>query len=176
MSIVIKNQVKIHRWVLWFLVKKLTMDLNIKDYIIAGSYRRGQWWCNDIDLLVPVKTSAQAEGLIAQILSNGWKYMPTRKITSETFSHQFVKSTGAGNLILDLFLVPPGCMGNAMLFTTGPKSFNDKIRKGIIETGYSWANPKYFTHIKSNKELSFDNEKAAMKFLGIHWISPSRRR
>jgi DNA polymerase/3'-5' exonuclease PolX len=176
MSIVIQNQVKLHRWMVWLLVKKLTKSLDITKYAITGSYRRGKWWCNDIDLLVPISTPEEGNGVIERVQSLGWKLRPGRIINEHMFSNQFVKKTSAGNVILDLFLVPPGCWGNAMLFSTGPKSFNDTIRKDLVAAGWSWAIPRYFTHIRSNKYVSFNEERAAMKFLGINWISPRKRR
>jgi DNA polymerase/3'-5' exonuclease PolX len=176
MSIVVQNQAKIHRWVLWFMVKYIAKQLRLKKYQIGGSYRRGKWWCNDIDLLIPIRSQAEGEGHLATILKAGWKYTPGRQVNGYIFSRQFIKKTSAGVVVMDVFLVPPGCWGNAMLFATGPKSFNDRIRKDVIERGYSWADPKYFTHMKSNKKVSFDDEVSAMDFLDIGWIPPKDRK
>ena len=176
MSIVIEDQAKIHRWALWLMVNRLAKQIGLQKYTIAGSYRRGKWWCNDIDLLVSIQSKAEGEGIKAQITKLGWMPTPGRSGDSDAvFSTQFLKRTDKGMVVLDLFLAPLGSWGNALLFTTGPKSFNDNIRKNMLSNGYSWSNPRYFTHIRSDKELAFNNEKAALAFLNMPWISPGKR-
>lgn len=157
------------------MVRKLARQLNLKKYTIAGSYRRGKWWCNDIDLLIPTTSHSEGEGIRAQIKKLGWKPTPGRISGEQLFSHQLFKLNNSGTLVLDLFLAPPGTWGNALLFTTGPKDFNDKIRSSIIKMGYSWSNPRYFTHIKTDNEISFPDERSALSFLDMKWISPSKR-
>lgn len=175
MGIVVENQIKLHRWVVWFLVKRIVKKLHIKKYVISGSYRRGKWWCNDIDLLIPIQSLSEGEGIKAQLRKLGWKLRPFRHASDEVFSVQYIKKVGSGYLILDLFLAPPGTWGNALLFTTGPKEFNDKIRESIVSKGYSWSNPRYFTHIKTDNQLSFMSEEAALDFLDMKQIKPSNR-
>lgn len=177
MSVVIENQAKMHRWTVWLMVKRMTKQIGLSNYVISGSYRRGSWWCNDIDLLVPIQSKTEGEGIKAQIRKLGWKPTPDRYGDSEVvFSTQFLKNTQNGVVVLDLFLAPPGSWGNALLFTTGPKSFNDGIREQLLNNGYSWSNPRYFTHIRTDRMLSFDNERAALSFLNKSWISPRKRK
>ncbi len=175
MSIVAPNQVKIHRWVLWFLAKRVAKQLNLNKYVLSGSYRRGKWWCNDIDLLVPIQSDSEGSGLIARLLQLGWRYTPYRHTNENVFSHQFMKKIGNKIIIMDLFLSLPGTWGNALLFTTGSKYFNDNIRSTLTDMGYVWSNPRYFTHIKSDTKCSFDTEKAALDFIGLPWVKPKNR-
>lgn len=174
MAIVVENQLKIHRWAVWLIGKKIARDLGVKHYVLSGSYRRGKWWCNDIDFVTPVNSDAEAKGLEARMLQIGWRPR-LRSPSPEVFSKQYTKQINNKIIVLDLFMVPPGCWGNAMLFTTGPKSFNDKIRKNAINVGYSWANPRYFTHITSNVQISFNSEEGALKFMDLPWIKPKNR-
>lgn len=175
MSIVTENQTKLHRWIVWFLVKMIVKKIHIKKYVISGSYRRGKWWCNDIDLLIPIESVSEGEGIKAQLEKLGWKLRKSRFASKDIFSVQYVKRMGNGNTVLDLFLALPGTWGNALLFTTGPKEFNDDLREEIVSKGYSWSNPSYFTRIKTDERLSFTNEKAALAFLDKKWIKPSQR-
>ena len=176
MSIVVENQVKLHRWAVWFIARKLTKQLGIKDYTLAGSYRRGKTWCNDIDLLIQIHSEEEIRGITTLIEKLGWSPRSDRRIHDNIFSCQFIKETAKGNIVLDLFLVSPGCWGNALLFATGPRSFNDKIRSNIVATGYTWTNPQYFTHIRTDKYMSFSKELSALKFLGKEWIPPRKRK
>ena len=175
MAKVVPNQLKLHRWTIYFLVKRLTKRIGIKDYAISGSYRRGKWWSNDIDLLIPIKSESESEGIRANLVKEGWYLKPGRVTDEYIFSYQYLKKTNAGILVLDLFLAPQGSWGNALLYTTGPKQFNDKVREHLISTGYSWLNPRYFTHILTNTKHSFETEKAALYYLGLKWVKPSNR-
>jgi DNA polymerase/3'-5' exonuclease PolX len=175
MSLILPNQLKLHRWVTRFLVWRLAKQLGIKDYVISGSYRRGKWWSNDIDLVVPVQSEEQAEGLKARMEQLGWAIRKSRRMGGDKFSVQYIKQYNGKIIILDLFLSYPGHMGNTLLFTTGPKSFNEKIRYDILDMGYSWQNPRYFNRFKGNKNISFDTEEGAMNFLGIGYVKPSKR-
>lgn len=172
----VPNQAVIHRWIVKLLVFMLARKLGIDEYTIGGSYRRGKWFCNDIDLIIPVKSEMQKKGLMVRMQQLKWKNLNKR---SEGFAimwaEQFIKKIGSKYVVLDMFLVDPGSMGNALVFTTGPKSFNDKIRSEVLESGYSWANPKYFKHLETNECIAFDTEKGVFNFLGLKWVKPKNR-
>ena len=175
MSITVPDQAKLHRWVLWLFARRLARQLHLKSYTLAGSYRRGKWWCNDIDLLVPIASESEGSALIARLYQLGWRYTPYRRTSENVFSHQFQKRVDRKVIVLDLFLSTPGTWGNALLFTTGSKNFNDQIREDIVKMGYSWANPRYFTHIKTGTQCSFATEEGALAFLGLPWVKPKNR-
>jgi DNA polymerase/3'-5' exonuclease PolX len=126
--------------------------------------------------LVPIGSESEGEGIKAQLIKLGWQPAPGRSTSCAlVFSDQYIKATPSGNVVLDLFLVLPGIWGNALLFTTGPKSFNDKIREDILGLGYTWYNPRCFTNMKSKVDISFATERAALDFLNIGWIPPRKR-
>jgi len=153
-SISLQSQVKLHRWVVWLLARRITSQLHIKNYIISGSYRRKKWWCNDIDLLISVASQEEAEGIKHRLNQLGWKKRNTF-FRENLFGHLVFKQMGNKSVALDIFFVTPGCMGNALLFTTGPTSFNDKIRHDILSMGYSWSVPPHFVEIKTSTPLCF---------------------
>jgi len=176
-SIVVQDQIKLHRFAVWLIVRSLASKMGLQKYVLAGSYRRGAWWCNDIDLLIPINSASEGEGIKANLKKLGWTLSHHRKNDNEiVFSTQFLKETKKGIIVLDLFLAPPGSWGNALLFTTGPKSFNSTIRSDILGLGYSWTtNPRFFTRILDNTQISFDNERSALFFINKKWIPPHKR-
>jgi DNA polymerase/3'-5' exonuclease PolX len=176
MGLKYKNQLVLHRWIIRLFIWKLCREAGIKDYTISGSYRRGKWFCNDIDLVVPVKSDWQANGILTRFEQLGWTCTYRSSETSSIFTNQFRKKILDKYLILDIFLSYPGHMGNTLLFTTGPKEFNDDIRYNIKGIGYSWTNPRYFKNLETDEKISFDCEKTAMNFLGLKWIKPSKRK
>jgi DNA polymerase/3'-5' exonuclease PolX len=172
----VQNQATIHRWIVRLIVFFITKKLNIDNYIISGSYRRGKWFCNDIDLIIPVKSKFQKNKILDKICEIGWISMDYEEHQHPNmWAKQFMKKIGRNYMVLDVFLVDSGLMGNALVFTTGPKEFNDKIRAGVSESGYSWENPKYFLNLKNNNTISFDIEKDVFNFLKLEWIEPKDR-
>lgn len=174
MSISLQGQAKLHRWVVWLLAKKIAKQLHVKDYTLAGSYRRGKRWCNDIDMLIPTASIEEAMGIRARLIQLGWRKRD-QFFHDSMFGHLFFKKMGNKLVCLDVFFVPPGCMGNALLFATGSRKFNDDIRASILSLGYSWCTPPYFEHIETSTKLCFSTEKAALDFLGMKWIKPKNR-
>lgn len=173
----VPNQAVIHRWVVKLIVFILARKLGIDDYVIGGSYRRGKWFCNDIDLIVPVKSEMQKKGLLIRMKQLGWFDLNRGRDKSEImWAEQFVKKIGNHRVVLDLFLIDPGSMGNALVFTTGPASFNDKIRKQIVKHGYSWYDPRYFIDLQDNSKIVFDTEIGVFNFLGLRWLKPKHRK
>lgn len=175
MSLMFSYQLVLHRWVIKFFVWHLCRQLGIKRYVISGSYRRGKWFCNDIDLVIPIDSERQANGILASLKKIGWTPLRETNEFSHFFGSQFYKKILDKVLILDVFFSYPGHMGNTLLFTTGPKSFNDKIRYNIGSLGYSWSNPRFFRNIETEEEVVFDSEKAALNFINLKWIKPSKR-
>lgn len=175
MAISVPRQAVLHRWVLWLIANRLVKQLDIKEYTIAGSYRRGKWWCNDIDLVVPVESDSQKEGICLRLRQLGWKPTPFRINNEELFSRQFIKRIAGKYVVLDMFLAPPGTLGNALLFATGSTEFNNRIRASLATKGFTWHNPRYFTNIETGQQVSFISERVTMDFLGIKWINPKNR-
>jgi DNA polymerase/3'-5' exonuclease PolX len=160
--------------VVWFLAKKITKELGIQRYTLGGSYRRGKWWCNDIDIVVPVQSAEEAAGYKARLTQLDWTQR-ANFFNEEPFGYLVSKKIGSRVICLDLFCVLPGCMGNALLFTTGSREFNDNIRSHIYTLGYSWSHPPYFEHIATCQKICFSSERAALKFLGLPWVKPRNR-
>ena len=110
MSICFENQAKLHRWVVWYLARKLAKQLRLQKYVIGGSYRRGSWWCNDIDLLVPVASEEEAEGIRRRVRQLGWLPRSPIPPPDSVFGHQLYMPCGDQSIVLDIFFVHPGAM------------------------------------------------------------------
>lgn len=168
-----KNQITLHRWLVYFVVKIVCKKLHIAKYVIGGSYRRGKRWINDIDLLVPVSSESEADGIKIALSQMGWSCINSE--TEFVFRNQFVKTVNNRTIVLDLFFSMPETWGNCLLFVTGSKHFNDEIRRKLIKLGYHWDNPRYFTSIFCGKKISFSNERAVFNFLNMRYRRPSKR-
>jgi DNA polymerase/3'-5' exonuclease PolX len=167
------NQISLHRWVVWLIIKKIAYALDLKKYVISGSYRRGKTWINDIDLLISVNSDEEANGIKLRLAQLGWTCHASE--TDLTLRNQFIKKINNKILVLDVFFSLPGTWGNCTLFTTGSKFFNDAIRSKLLSMGYHWDNPRYFTRVSNGSKVSFLSERGALDFLNIKWIKPSKR-
>lgn len=158
------------------------------ELILAGSYRRKTPDSGDIDALITTDTknprvmttfynNLVKKGVIEKtdVLAKGpTKIMAVASI-DEYYRH------------LDIFYHPKETFPFAILFTTGSKEFNVKMRKFALEKGYSLneqnltkkspTGPKvtqneYMNSI--NKEFP-ETEKDIFNFLGYPYISPELR-
>jgi len=62
--------------------------------------------------------------------------------------------------------------GSALLYFTGSKNYNIKIRRIAIKQGYKLSEYGLY---KNNKQIAGKSEKEVCKKLGIKWIPPEQR-
>ncbi|MBV8202384.1 MAG: DNA polymerase III, partial [Acidobacteria bacterium] len=93
---------------------------------VAGSYRRRLETIGDVDLLAPAHEPAP---VMAHLLA--YPQVDQVLMSGETRS-----TIGLGNgLQVDLRVVPPDCYGAALVYFTGSKEHNVKLRRRGIERG-----------------------------------------
>lgn len=148
--------------------------LSSPDIRIAGSLRRGSLVIKDFDL-VTTKSYEDLRDFIASvnkststirvnIIGNGKKRVRIEMI--DNFTQNSIEG--------DVRIVPEESINSAMLYFTGPKSLNIKMRgkaksKGLTLNEYGIVN--------ADKELiTFTSEEAIFKHLGMRYITPSNRK
>jgi len=142
--------------------------------IIAGSYRRGAANSGDVDILIsPMDTNITLKdivdilkiaGIITDILSQG----PSKALTIAHLppdSHHFR---------MDLEFVPYDEWGASLLYFTGSKEFNIKMREKAHTLEYT-LNQHGLVDNKTKTILKFDNEKAIFDELGMDYLEPQNR-
>jgi DNA polymerase/3'-5' exonuclease PolX len=175
MSVSFHKQIKIHRWMVWLYATYIMRKIKIDKYVISGSYVRGKRWSNDMDILVPINKISEIDAIKKKLIDAGWQYLAYRQADENLLGYQFIKKINLKTIVLDMFFSTPETWGNCLLFTTGSKKFNDKIRESLKERGMSWENPRYFKHTESGQKYSFYTEKEALDFLGIKYVEPKNR-
>ena len=165
---------KLHRWLVFAIATYVMYRLDIKDYRIAGSYRRGKRWCNDIDILVPERYFNPVLDDKLKVL--GWRLNPLRN-HSLTYSRQYGKSLKKWRKLIMMDLMPFSNKntGNTLLYATGPARLNDIIRARLKTMGYTWRNPRFFEKLDDGTRVKFISEKDAAEFVGIEYLEPNRR-
>lgn len=140
------------------------------DYEIVGSYRRGALDSGDIDVIITsddvsvfdkIIDELKKQNVIRETLSKGkHKSMTICKIDSDTI----------GGRRVDFMITSKEDFPFAILYFTGNKDFNVKMREISKKKGYTLNEYKF-----SNVEIEFKNEKDIFKFLKISYVEPKDR-
>tara|TARA_B110001450_G_scaffold15669_1_gene14516 strand:+ start:1643 stop:3850 length:2208 start_codon:yes stop_codon:yes gene_type:complete len=158
------------------------------ELILAGSYRRKTPDSGDIDALIT--TDVKNSKVMTSFYNNLVKQdiiKPADVIANGQTKIMAVASIDKHYRHLDIFYHPMETFPFAILFTTGSKEFNVKMRKFALEKGYS-LNEKNLTHKSPtgrkvseteyisaiNKKLP-ETEKDIFDFLGYEFVLPELR-
>ena len=149
--------------------------LRVPVYVIAGSYRRGKWWCNDIDLVMHRCYMADIDSKMKAI---GWRVNIMRNQTA-TFSRQYVRIVGPRffrkAIVIDVMPHDGYNVGNVLMFATGSAKHNGMIRLLLSQNGYSWANPAYIKQASDDKKQYFCTERDMYTFLKLPCLESKKR-
>lgn len=131
----------------------------------AGSLRRFRETIADIDIVVasenpaPIMEFFVGMPRVTEILNNG-----------ETKS-SVVTNVG---IQVDLRVVKPEEFGAALLYFTGSKTHNIKLRQRALDQGCT-LNEYGLVNLDSQKTLASESEEDIYKALGLPWIAPQMR-
>ncbi len=130
---------------------------------IAGSYRRRKETVGDVDILA---SSSKA----SKMMDHFTRFEEVKEILAkgETKSSVVLHS----GLQVDLRVVPSGSFGAAMLYFTGSKPFNIKLRKIAVKK--DWKINEYGIY-RGKKKIAGKTEKEVFKKLALKYIEPELR-
>jgi DNA polymerase (family 10) len=163
------------------LVERLRSMKAVKQAEIAGSLRRRRETIGDVDLLCSLKDIAAA----AEVAEAFVKFPEVQKILVQGITKSSVLT--AGGLQVDLRIVPVENFGAALLYFTGSKDHNVKLRSRAIDqemTLNEWGLYKISEYDKAAKKtgeapavkpVASKTELDVYKALGLPWIDPELR-
>ncbi len=154
---------------LWF-VEKLGELKQVKRIDYAGSLRRGKETIGDIDLLVEAKPDDAPAimdsfvnlDVVADVIAKGETKSSVR--TNEQ----------SGQMQVDLRVVPAESYGAALMYFTGSKEHNVKMRERAISMGMK-LNEWGLTKQDADKSLAGKTEEDVFKKLKLAWVPPELR-
>lgn len=134
---------------------------------ICGSYRRGRPDCGDVDILV---ISQPDRDVLAEVLEC--------PIFTHTLAKGSKKYLGIGKIKelhrrIDVEVVQPEEYPYAVVYFTGPGSFNVKMRDHTSQMGYR-LNEKSLTDYQGNS-YSAKSEEHVFELLGLKYLTPKER-
>jgi DNA polymerase (family 10) len=147
------------------IIEQLMSVKGVVDAQPAGSLRRMRSTVGDLDILVAAKdSSAVMEAFtklprIDRVLGKG----PTKS------SVEFIDGVRA-----QVWVLPPQQFGTAMVYGTGSKDHNVRLREIALAKGLSLSEHS-FAKLKSDKEIFCATEEEVYETLGLPWIPPELR-
>jgi DNA polymerase (family 10) len=148
-----------------YFVERLSARRDVERIEIAGSLRRMRETIGDVDLLV---ASTDAAGVMEDFVSAG--------IVEGVLANGDTKSsvlTRAG-LQVDLRVVPLESWGAAMVYFTGSKAHNIRIREMAVRKGLK-LNEYGLYQAESGDLIVAETEEEVYEQLGLPWIPPTMR-
>ncbi|GAB4565937.1 MAG: DNA polymerase/3'-5' exonuclease PolX [Haliangiales bacterium] len=131
----------------------------------CGSLRRFRETVGDIDIVVasrapePVMETFAGMPIVREVIARGSK--KTSVLTQQ-------------GLQIDLRVVAPEAFGAAVLYFTGSKAHNIKLRQRAIERGLT-LNEYSLSVVDGGEVVASDSEEAIYKALDLAWIAPPMR-
>lgn len=162
---------------------KISKQYNLKfRYIIAGSYRRLKSFSNDIDVLITETTQKYNNHELMIILIDEFKKI---KLIREELTKGKSKFTGLSKIKLsnridfpvrrfDIELVKPDDWYYALLYFTGSKTTNEKMRFQAKKQGYL-LNQYGLFDLENKERFDAKSEKDIFKKLGMDYLEPEYR-
>lgn len=140
------------------------------EHIVAGSYRRGALSSGDVDILIMNQTFDTLDQLMEkENIENLGKYTKGKiKSSGIYWVNGFITQ-------IDFVIIKKEQLGTQLLYFTGSKQFNVKIRGDALSKGYS-LNEYGLTPLHGDKKLiEFSSEKEVFKHLGLQFVQPEAR-
>ncbi|MEV6671984.1 DNA polymerase/3'-5' exonuclease PolX [Streptomyces sp. NPDC051162] len=131
----------------------------------AGSLRRMRETIGDIDILVaaeradPFMEAFRELPDVAEVIVGGRKKTSIRTVKG---------------LQVDLRVLPPGAWGAGLLYFTGSKAHNVRVREIAVHHKYKLSEYGLF-HVRSGRKITSATEEDIYARLGLPWIPPTLR-
>lgn len=151
---------------LWFIDQFADMK-EVKKLEYAGSLRRGKETIGDVDLLVAADTKH------AEKITDRFKSLePVTDVLVSGQTKTSVRTTD--NIQVDMRIIDPKNFGAALMYFTGSKEHNIRMRERAIKQGAS-LNEYALTNSETKDVIASETEEDVYKALGLKWIAPEMR-
>jgi DNA polymerase (family 10) len=147
------------------LVRLLSAVPGCENCAYAGSLRRMRDTMGDVDVLIAARRSAP--------------FMEA--FTASRYAHEVIASgpaktsvRTAQGLQIDLRVVPPASWGAALLYFTGSRAHNIRLRERAVHRKLKLSEYGLF-HARSGRRIVSRTEEEVYRRLGLPWIPPTLR-
>lgn len=142
-------------------VERISKVLTPGTFKVAGSYRRGKSTVGDIDIVISESPS----------LLNPRLRTVADEVIEEGDRRTSIRCLGAR---VDIRFTPTAQFGSMLIYLTGSKSFNIRLREMAMERGLKLNEYGIYDH-KTGKNNAFHREEEIFSFLGMDYVVPELR-
>jgi len=177
------------------LVERMENVKGVTRCAFAGSLRRGRETIGDIDILVsttdPEAAHEAFRGLpgVVQVIGSGESKTSVRLELPRDFGRwKFLAEDGPPTVQADLRVVPESSWGAALMYFTGSKDHNVRLRERALEQGYTLNEYGLFPEDDRSENggdeppqkrgvepVKSETEEEVYAELGLPWIPPEQR-
>ncbi|MGD9790232.1 MAG: DNA polymerase/3'-5' exonuclease PolX [Phycisphaerales bacterium] len=160
----------------------------------AGSLRRGKESIGDIDILVALKKGHEKHAQrvmdlftttpgVTQTLASGESKASVRYKTTDDTGRWKIDNDGDGAVQIDLRVIPLSSWGSGLMYFTGSKEHNIRLRGRALDLGLTlndWGlfpidEEKTAPHLRGVKPVAGATEEEIYARLNLPWIPPEMR-
>lgn len=178
-------------------IERLRAHPAVRNAVAAGSLRRGRDTIGDLDILACLRGShpADAAGVaecfrttpgVASVLVSGENKASVRVSLGHDFGRWSRTQAAEGegpSIQVDLRITPPATWGSTLLYFTGSKEHNIRLRERALARGMTLSEWGLFTddglpgapHTRGCTPVAADTEEAIYHALGLPFIPPEAR-
>jgi DNA polymerase/3'-5' exonuclease PolX len=160
-----------------YLRKVILENSKVETIDIVGSYRRKKQSSGDIDLLVKIKNKDDYIGILKEIVEKLTNYNYILEVLA-CKDKKFMGIVKMGTIArrLDMLITYPEEYACALLYFTGSKEHNIKIRNKALKLGYTLNEHRMEKIKKNSKDVPyFNTEKDIFDFLEMDYVEPHLR-
>ncbi|MDD1653007.1 MAG: helix-hairpin-helix domain-containing protein, partial [Methanomicrobiales archaeon] len=142
-------------------VARVSAALTAGTFEVAGSFRRGRSTVGDVDIVsreVPAQVNVRLRAIADEMIDEG-----ERRTSVRLGTHR-----------VDIRFTPPRQYGSMLLYLTGSKEFNIRLREIAIARGLR-LNEYGLEDRKAGGLREFADEEPIFTFLGMDWVPPELR-
>jgi DNA polymerase/3'-5' exonuclease PolX len=158
------------------LMENLFRKLLTVDFVIAGSYRRGEPQSGDIDVLVKNEHGTTMESILTALSG----FLPATLASGPTKFMGVIQLPGYIGHRIDIRLIGVEQWACALLYFTGSQRFNILLRRRAQELGlrlneYGLYDESELEFRPEKAKIQATSEKAIFEYLGVAYLTPEQR-
>ncbi len=186
---------RLHQGIAWPVAQRVVETLlavkGVERAEAAGSLRRGKETIGDIDVLVVAKDPAKAHAALREmagvvdVIASGERKTSVRVAIEEAYGRwKGFEPEGGSSVQVDLRTVPRESWGAALMYFTGSKEHNVKLRERARQQGLTLNEYGLFTdddpgagppQDRGIEPEASDTEEAVYARLGVAWVPAELR-
>lgn len=138
------------------LVRALAQVVGVRAAGVAGGVRRAETTVADVDLVVVSATPADGSGSVRAVAEAIRRHLGSTATVEPGWweGTARVRASDVTAVPVDVWVVPPGVEGQALLLATGPAAHVEEVRQRLARRGWRWDDSGRLERVEGSQEES----------------------